>query len=263
MDMMTNLRENLPLVMLVIVLLAIAVTLGVLLIRGGGSAGPPAAPSPDPAAIQTQTMAAIQSQAPTATVATPTHSPEPDTATPTTTITPTSSPTGTAVVNLCDRAAFVEDVTIPDGTEIEAGSEFTKTWLLRNDGTCTWSSTYQVVFASGDQMGGPNSKQLSSEPIAPGETVQVSVNLTAPDEPGSYLGNWVLQNTAGSRFGIGPTNSPFWADITVVETDGNGDEGTNTPTSTATPSGDTATPTSTATPSRTPTPMATSEGSSS
>jgi hypothetical protein len=205
-------------------------------------------------------MAASHSQAPTATAPPPTDTPEPNTATPTPTISPTSLPTGTPVVNLCDRAAFVEDVTIPDGTEIEAGSDFTKTWLLRNDGTCTWTVAYQVVFSSGDQMGGPNSKQLSSEPVAPGETVRISVNLTAPEEPGSYLGNWVLQNTAGSRFGIGPTNSPFWVDITVVGEDENGDEATNTPTSTATSFGDTPTPTFTATPSLTPTATSTPEG---
>jgi hypothetical protein len=52
-----------------------------------------------------------------------------------------------------DVAQFVTDVTVPDGTRYDAGATFTKTWRLRNIGTCTWTTAYTMVFDSGTQMG--------------------------------------------------------------------------------------------------------------
>lgn len=149
----------------------------------------------------------------------------------------------------CDTAGFVEDVTIPDGTEIEAGAAFTKIWRLRNDGTCSWSPDYKVVFSSGDAMGGPASQEFTSEAISPGETVDVSIELTAPTEAGSYVGYWMLENASGEGFGLGAPNYPFFVEINVVEV-----EITMTPTATTTPTGITeATATATPTPTYIPT----------
>ena len=132
--------------------------------------------------------------------------------------TPTAHPTYQYPTPIpCDTAGFVEDVTIHDGTEIEAGATFTKTWRLRNDGTCTWSSEYEVVFSSGDSMGGPDSQEFTSDSISPGETVDISVDLTAPSDPGNYIGYWKLKNASGSIFGIGSYNYPFFVEINVVE----------------------------------------------
>jgi hypothetical protein len=54
---------------------------------------------------------------------------------------------------VCDLGQFVRDVSIPDGTTFAPGETFTKTWRIRNAGTCTWSG-YSLVFDSGDSMGG-------------------------------------------------------------------------------------------------------------
>ncbi|NPV85711.1 MAG: protein kinase [Anaerolineae bacterium] len=102
-----------------------------------------------------------------------------------------------------NQAAFVADVTIPDGAELPPYKDFVKTWRLRNDGTCTWTSGYQIVFDSGYQMGGPVSKMLTSADVQPGGTLDISVNLTAPSDAGTYRGNWCLQSANGERFGIG------------------------------------------------------------
>ncbi len=115
---------------------------------------------------------------------------EPPTPTPTITLTPTI--TNTTIP--CDRAAFVTDVTIPDGEELQPNESFTKTWRLKNDGSCTWTSSYALIFNSGDSMGGPASQQLTSGTVAPGATMDVSVNLTAPSSPGTYKGYWKLRN---------------------------------------------------------------------
>ena len=39
-------------------------------------------------------------------------------------------------VTRCDAAAFVSDVTYPDGSVVSRGTSFTKTWRLKTIGTC-------------------------------------------------------------------------------------------------------------------------------
>ena len=66
-------------------------------------------------------------------------------------------------------------------------------------------------------MGGPASKQLTSGTVAPGATMDVSVDLTAPSSPGTYKGYWKLRNGSGVNFGIGAGGTnPFWVEIKVV-----------------------------------------------
>lgn len=116
----------------------------------------------------------------------------------------------------CDKGAFVEDITIPDGTTFEPGESFIKTWRIRNEGVCTWSSGYSVVFDDGNAMGGPASFQLTNGSVPPGETIDVSVTLTAPETPGTYRGDWKLRNPAGQSFGLGSSGqSSFWVIIGV------------------------------------------------
>ncbi|HLO15367.1 MAG TPA: NBR1-Ig-like domain-containing protein, partial [Anaerolineales bacterium] len=82
---------------------------------------------------------------PTATT-TPTPSPTSSptitsTPTPSPTLSPTITPTPTKITP-CDKAAFVADVSIPDGTLFSPGFQFTKVWRLKNVGTCTWTTSY-------------------------------------------------------------------------------------------------------------------------
>jgi len=122
-----------------------------------------------------------------------------------------------AAQTFCDWAQFVTDVTIPDGTSFSAGATFAKTWRLKNIGTCTWSTSYSLVFSSGEKMGGPDSVALTSN-VAPGQTVDLTVNLTAPATSGSYRGFWLLKNASGGLFGIGTTAAkPFWVTINVLK----------------------------------------------
>ena len=119
----------------------------------------------------------------------------------------------------CDLASFMTDVTIPDGTEFSPGDTFTKTWRLKNIGTCTWTSDYKLAFQSGDLMGGTSLKPLTSSPVAQGQNVDVSVNLTAPSSIGTYRGYWIIQNASGNQIAFdNSTNDNFWVDIAVVLT---------------------------------------------
>jgi hypothetical protein len=152
--------------------------------------------------------------APTATepVTTPEPTPEPTTQ-------PQPSPTPTpAAVGCVDRASFVSDVTIPDNTHVPAGQSFVKTWRLRNSGTCIWTADYALAFVDGHTMGGPSSVPLRA-PVAPGETVDLSVTLTAPAGNGTYEGRWRLRNADGELFGTGSTSGgAFWVRIIVGPT---------------------------------------------
>ena len=138
----------------------------------------------------------------------PTVSPVPVTAVPTIATNPPNT-------GWCDRATFVTDVSVPDGTTFTPGAPFVKTWRLRNTGTCTWTTDYSVVFSTGEQMGGTSPIKLPST-IAPGQIIDLSMNLTAPNTPGSYRGYWMFSNTSGGLFGIGPSaNKAFWVAINV------------------------------------------------
>ncbi len=172
----------------------------------------------------------------------PTATGTPPTATPTktpATITPTIPPSS------CDKVQFVADVNFRDGTVVQPGAQFTKTWRMKNVGTCAWKKdTYQLVFFSGEKMGGASSAAFTSD-VAVGETVDISINLTAPTAPGTYRGYWMFKNATGALFGIGAqANKPWWVEIKV------------TGGATATPVTATATATQSGPPPVTPTPLA-------
>ncbi len=141
--------------------------------------------------------------------------------TPTATITgtpptPTKTPTATPGASTCDKALFVADVTVPDGSSYAPGATFIKTWRIKNVGTCTWTTKYNLVFVSGEKLGGSDAVPFTST-IAPNTTFDISVNLTAPSTTGSYRGYWQFKNEAGQLFGIGSAyNKPFWVDIKVT-----------------------------------------------
>ena len=121
---------------------------------------------------------------PTATRLTPIPTATPPTATAT-------SPTVTASPTICQQAGeYIADVTIPDGTQLASGKKFTKTWRVRNNGACAWGDGTRLVFANGSQMNGPAAVAVPA--VAPGETVDISIDLTAPAAAGSYASKWLL-----------------------------------------------------------------------
>lgn len=151
----------------------------------------------------------------------------------------TSSPSfvqPTSQTSSCDIGGFVQDVTIPDGTTIAAGQDFTKTWRIKNNGTCTWDENYTVVYYSGEQMAEDTIYSFTTDNIEPGESVDVSVPMTAPTSNGEYYSYWVMRNDLGQTFYI--DGGAIYVQITV---------GTVT-SSTATPTTTGATTTPTATP---------------
>ncbi len=145
----------------------------------------------------------------TTVTATPTVTGTPPTPTPTKSVTPQP--------NACDRAQFISDVTVPDGTTFAPGYSFSKTWRLKNVGTCTWTN-YSLIFDSGEKMGGPDSALIPTS-VAPGQTVDITIQLTSPTTAGTYRGYWKLQSNTGVPFGIGSAGTKsFWVEIKVSGT---------------------------------------------
>jgi hypothetical protein len=129
----------------------------------------------------------------------------------------TSTPTVTSTPLPCNWAQLITDVTVPDGWETTPSDHFTKTWRLKNIGSCTWTSGYSLVFDHGDQMGAPVSQQLTPGTVAPGETIDVSVNLLSPNIAGTYQGFFKLRASDDTLFGIGADhNSDFYVKIKVI-----------------------------------------------
>jgi len=120
-----------------------------------------------------------------------------------------------AAFSTCDQAQFIADITVPDGTPFSPGAAFTKTWRLKNIGSCAWTTSYALVFDTGTIMGGPAAVNLPSN-VAPGQTVDISINLTAPSNAGHYIGYWKFRNSSGALFGIGfASNKSWWVEINV------------------------------------------------
>jgi len=108
--------------------------------------------------------------------------------------------TVTPAVNTCViNSVFVADVTIPDKTVLAPGQAFTKTWRVRNTGTCAWGTDEELVFVRGDAM--TPTKIAAIPATAPGATVDLSVAMTSPAAPGNYIGNWRMRNRGGTIFG--------------------------------------------------------------
>lgn len=108
----------------------------------------------------------------------------------------TSISTATPANATCmDSAKFVADVTIPDNTVVASNTPFTKTWRLKNTGSCTWDSSYLVYYISGTTMSQQPGYWIvqQGQTVAPGETVDISVGMTSPVENGSYQSYWGLK----------------------------------------------------------------------
>lgn len=114
-------------------------------------------------------------------------------ATATATILPTS-PAG------ADNAAFTLVENPKDGAVFAPGAAFTKMWQFKNTGSTTWDERYSFVYISGDLMGQNVSVKIPTQ-VAPNQTVDINVSLTAPAKAGSYKSYWRMINPAGQFFG--------------------------------------------------------------
>lgn len=136
--------------------------------------------------------------------------------TPLPTDTPAFTPTKTPIP--CNLASFVTDVTYPDNTKVAANQAFVKTWRIRNVGSCSWNSSYLLIFDHGDGLGVTTgyAQPLTASVVNPGQMADLTVNMTAPAATGTYTGYWRMRDPGGALFGITSAGGTFLVKIIVV-----------------------------------------------
>ena len=134
-------------------------------------------------------------------------------------VTPSATPippTSTPNPIPCNQASFVTDVTIPDNSTFIAGQSFIKTWRVKNVGSCNWTTAYSLYFVNGNALSAPASVPLTKT-IKPGETVDLSVSMIAPNTTGDFTSNWMISGPNASVFGVGTAPGvPLTIKIKVV-----------------------------------------------
>jgi hypothetical protein len=160
----------------------------------------------------------LPAETPTATpLASPMPSPVPSAvASPVSGAAPTAVPTAQGCV---EAAAFVSDVTVPDNTVLAPNTPFTKTWRLKNTGSCTWDNTYLVAYISGTTMSQQPGYWIvpPGQAVAPGQSVDISVGMTSPPQDGSYSSSWGLKRENGAWMQVqgGANGNSFYVKIRV------------------------------------------------
>ena len=103
----------------------------------------------------------------------------------------------------CNNSIYVADITIPDGTILKPGEDFTKVWRIKNTGICRWDEGYKLVFIGGDRRIDPIDFEikLAKDFVEPGDTKDFGIPLTAPLAEGKYQGTWRMQSDGGFYFG--------------------------------------------------------------
>jgi hypothetical protein len=82
---------------------------------------------------------------------------------------------------------------------MKPGESFTKTWKVKNSGTCGWDAGFKFAFTGGNAMGGTTYTLPTA--VAAGAVTDVSVAMTAPTTAGTARGNWRMQTAGGEFFG--------------------------------------------------------------
>lgn len=183
-----------------------------------GACGPSASNN---SIIATSVAKTVQAQNTQAAVFTPTFPPVIDiptllsSPTPGVTKAPPTAPGPSSDIKPCYSANFVSDVTIPDGTIVNPGQTIWKTWRVLNSGSCTWDSSYKFVFNDGDLLGGGYVYPFPGA-AAPGQTVDIPIELFAPTDAGTYSGTWLIEAPDKTLIGVGQYNQPLVVKVVVV-----------------------------------------------
>lgn len=192
---------------------------------GACGAPTPAEPTPDVAAVATaavqtaearftqQALIDLATQVASAPTATATLEPEQilSTATPGAGPNPSNEYTPG-----CVYATYVADVTVIDGMVILPGTTFTKTWRIKNSGSCKWDANFAMIQVGGDTMSEQTRFPLTRITY-PGQEVDVSVTLTAPTTNGKYASQWRLAVPGGGSAGVGQIDSNLTVSIEVSD----------------------------------------------
>lgn len=126
---------------------------------------------------------------------------------------PSPAPLLTSTPDCTNNLTFIEDQTIPDGTQVQPGESLDKRWLVENSGTCNWDASYRLKRIAGAEMG--LSPEQALYPARGGTQVSIRLVFTAPEQPDIYRSAWQAFSPSGEPFG-----DPVFIEVQVVPPSG-------------------------------------------
>jgi hypothetical protein len=108
-------------------------------------------------------------------------------------------------------AEFVQDATMPDGSECKPNTNFQKVWQIKNTGKLDWNASHfpvKLMCIGGTLFNNQPFVQVNDTRV--GETTNIAVDLTAPLNPGINYSEWVL---SCNGFQFGPR---VWCSVEVI-----------------------------------------------
>lgn len=133
---------------------------------------------------------------------------------------PTTAPTPpTDVSDNIYKAGFVDDVSYPDGTLVQPGTELEKVWSFTNCGDADWPEDVQLIRVGGHKSVYVDPVQKPVPTAKAGETVNIGVKVRVPSVEGRYITYFRLVTNDGRRFG-----HRVWLDLMVDDDADNQDE---------------------------------------
>lgn len=178
---------------------------------GGGNTPDPTIATSVAQTVAAQNAAQVTATEPSLPIETPGLS---TTLTPAATKVPPTLPASSSYA-ACLNANYIGQA-IPDGTILTPGEQFTQTWKIKNSSSCTWDSSYKIIFWDGDVLGGAYVYNFP-QPAAPDQIVDIPLVLIAPTTNGTYQSYWMLKAPDGSTFGVGEYSQPFFTEIVVSD----------------------------------------------
>ena len=126
-------------------------------------------------------------------------------------VTPTATNT-VSPAECVDGLAYLADLTIPDGSQVQPGSSLDKRWEVQNSGSCNWNEKYRLQLIAGSELG--VSAEQALPPTRAGNNVVIRIIFQAPTEPGNYRSAWQAYNPGGEPFG-----DPIFIDFAVIRSE--------------------------------------------
>jgi formylglycine-generating enzyme required for sulfatase activity len=100
-----------------------------------------------------------------------------------------------------EKIGYVTDITIPDGTVLQKGQIVTKTWVLKNIGTCPIHENYKILWTDSN-LNNPQKMFDFNTRIEPGEEAEVSITFPVQGQGKTRIG-FKIANPDGEVFGLG------------------------------------------------------------
>jgi hypothetical protein len=120
-------------------------------------------------------------------------------------VTPAPTPTPEPCI---DGMTFVGDLNLDDQNMtappiMAPGQTFSKGWRIRNSGTCAWAPDFAIAYVNGNRVEAAMNGQPTAvgRAVAPGETIDLYVDLRAPQVYGTFQGFWQMRNSVQQYFG--------------------------------------------------------------